>query len=103
MKPFHPYIVVAMSCGLPLSSGLLEAMSWRDASHVIPCAPRRSLPSDVDVVDLQPTSPVTERILRVTCNTYEHYLFRLINYTLTPFAYIALTWFTTKLATYVMG
>ena len=51
-----------------LCSGLPEAMSWRDASHVIPCAPRRSLPSDVDVVDLQPTSPVTEIILCVTCN-----------------------------------
>jgi hypothetical protein len=69
MKPFHPYILVATSCVLPSSSGLPEAMSWRDASHVIPCASRGSLPSDVDVVDLQPTSPVKERILRVTCNS----------------------------------
>src|SRR5688500_439021 len=62
MKPFHPYILVALSCvlpclpkrrevwegvGFPLGSGLPEAMPWRDANHVIPCAPRGSLLSDV--------------------------------------------------------
>ena len=50
MKPFHPYILVAVSCvlpclpakrevwegaGFPLCSGLPEALPWRDASHVI--------------------------------------------------------------------